>query len=125
MTTVGGVAFRHLDRLPKVGDSISIEDISITVLEMDEHRIARARVSRGNRGDEVVTPSELAESVDTEAAADEVQGKPDNERHNDKMAESGGDENIVGTSQSDNDDAYPEPAGAGDADSNPDWKVVH
>ncbi|MDH3870991.1 MAG: hemolysin family protein, partial [Gammaproteobacteria bacterium] len=27
MTTIGGVAFRHLDRLPRVGDSISIEDI--------------------------------------------------------------------------------------------------
>jgi CBS domain containing-hemolysin-like protein len=52
MTTIGGVAFRHLDRLPRVGDSISIEDITITVLEMDEHRIARVRISRGIRGEE-------------------------------------------------------------------------
>ena len=54
MTTIGGVAFRHLDRLPRVGDSISIEDISITVLEMDEHRIARVRVSRGIRDEETL-----------------------------------------------------------------------
>jgi CBS domain containing-hemolysin-like protein len=124
MTTVGGVAFRHLDRLPRVGDSISIEDISITVLEMDEHRIARACVSRGSRGEEALAAGTLADSVDTEEAADEVQGKPDNELHDDKTPGSGGDENITGASQPDN-DAYPEPAGAGNADSNPDWKAVH
>lgn len=45
MTTIGGVAFRHLDRLPKVGDSVNLEGIIITVLEMDEHRIASVRVS--------------------------------------------------------------------------------
>jgi hypothetical protein len=54
MTTIGGVAFRHLDRLPRVGDSIAVEGIIITVLEMDEHRIARVRVSRGTRDEEAV-----------------------------------------------------------------------
>lgn len=44
MTTIGGVAFRHLDRLPKVGDRVTIEGISITVTEMDMHRIARVLV---------------------------------------------------------------------------------
>jgi hypothetical protein len=125
MTTVGGVAFRHLDRLPRVGDSISIEDISITVLEMDEHRIARACVSRGSRGEEVLAAGAQADPVDTEEAAHEVQGNPDNELHDDKMPESDDDENIIGARQSGNDDACPEPAGAGDADSNPDLKVVH
>jgi putative hemolysin len=129
MTTIGGVAFRHLDRLPGVGDSISIEDISITVLEMDEHRIARARVSRGSRADEVVTAGALAESTATdeatEVAADVVQEKPDNEPHADRMAASGGDEGITGTSQLVNDDTHPGPVGAGDADSNPDQKAVH
>jgi CBS domain containing-hemolysin-like protein len=52
MTTIGGVAFRHLDRLPQVGDSISIEDIVITILEMDEHRIHRVRVNRGGKVEE-------------------------------------------------------------------------
>lgn len=47
MTTIGGVAFRHLDRLPAVGDRVVVEGIEITVLEMDEHRIAEVRASRG------------------------------------------------------------------------------
>jgi hypothetical protein len=113
MTTIGGVAFRHLDRLPVVGDSISIEDITISVLEMDAHRIARARVSRGIRGDEAVAAGALAEPIVAGETADEVQKKPDDEGHKDKMAGSG------------NDDAHPEPAGAGDAGSKPDLKIVH
>lgn len=48
MTTIGGVAFRHLDRLPREGDSVMLEGLTISVLEMDAHRIARVRVSRGN-----------------------------------------------------------------------------
>jgi CBS domain containing-hemolysin-like protein len=47
MTTIGGVAFRHLDRLPREGDKVTIEGIVITVLEMDAHRIASVRVARG------------------------------------------------------------------------------
>ena len=47
MTTIGGVAFRLLDRLPRVGDQVEFEDVVITVLEMDIHRIARVRVSKG------------------------------------------------------------------------------
>lgn len=46
MTTIGGVAFRHLDRLPEVGDQVTVEGITITVLEMDAHRIAKVRVER-------------------------------------------------------------------------------
>jgi CBS domain containing-hemolysin-like protein len=47
MTTIGGVAFRHLDRLPWPGDKVTVEGIMITVLEMDEHRITKVRVNRG------------------------------------------------------------------------------
>jgi CBS domain containing-hemolysin-like protein len=47
MTTIGGVIFRHLDRLPQVGDSVAVEGIGLTVLEMDGHRIARVRATRG------------------------------------------------------------------------------
>ncbi|MCF8107948.1 MAG: hemolysin family protein [Desulfohalobiaceae bacterium] len=46
MTTIGGVAFRSLDRLPTVGDTVSLEGVQITVLEMDGHRVSRVRVSR-------------------------------------------------------------------------------
>jgi CBS domain containing-hemolysin-like protein len=47
MTTIGGVAFRHLDRLPREGDSVVVEGVSISILEMDGHRIAKVRVSMG------------------------------------------------------------------------------
>ncbi len=46
MTTIGGVAFRHLDRLPQVGDQVVVEGFTITVLDMDVHRIAKVRVDR-------------------------------------------------------------------------------
>ena len=115
MTTIGGVAFRHLDRLPRVGDSVSIEDITISVLEMDEHRIARARVSRGSRGDGAAAAGALAEPIVTEETDDEL--------HDDKVAETGADENITDTGKPN--DAHPKPAGAGDADSKPDLKIVH
>ena len=65
MTTIGGVAFRHLDRLPRVGDSVTVEGIVITVTDMDEHRIARVRVSRGNLGEEAGALNE-AVVADTE-----------------------------------------------------------
>ena len=47
MTTIGGVAFRHLDRLPKVGDRVGIDGVTIEVLEMEAHRISRVRVAKG------------------------------------------------------------------------------
>jgi putative hemolysin len=48
MTTIGGVLFRHLDRLPQVGDqAISPEGVVIRVLEMEAHRIVRVHVSVG------------------------------------------------------------------------------
>lgn len=62
MTTIGGVAFRHLDRLPQPGDTVTVEGMMITILEMDEHRITRVRVSQG--------PSEDESSSDKESAQD-------------------------------------------------------
>ncbi len=69
MTTIGGVAFRHLDRLPKVGDNVVVEGIIITVLEMDEHRIVRVRVSRSSEGEGEVE-GEGEEKVDATAVID-------------------------------------------------------
>jgi len=74
MTTIGGVAFRHLDRLPKVGDSVNLEGILITVLEMDEHRIASVRVScrPGSKdaaeGEETPDGEQETDAADAEAA---------------------------------------------------------
>jgi CBS domain containing-hemolysin-like protein len=74
MTTIGGVAFRHLDRLPRVGDSVNLEGILITVLEMDEHRIASVRVSCRPGAEEAMEEEEIAETdAVTEAEAVEVE----------------------------------------------------
>jgi CBS domain containing-hemolysin-like protein len=64
MTTIGGVAFRHLDRLPKEGDTVAMEGIVITVLKMDGHRIAQVKVSRGSATEEEnITDTESADSM--------------------------------------------------------------
>lgn len=63
MTTIGGVAFRHLDRLPKEGDAVTVEGIIIKVLQMDGHRIDRVRVSKGSIDEE-----EEKDNDDTEDA---------------------------------------------------------
>jgi CBS domain containing-hemolysin-like protein len=47
MTTIGGVVFRHLDRLPVVGDRVAMEGLVATVLEMEGHRLAKVRISKG------------------------------------------------------------------------------
>jgi CBS domain containing-hemolysin-like protein len=65
MTTIGGVAFRHLDRLPKEGDTVVIEGFRITILDMDVHRIARVRVTRGGK--------ELEESAEESSSGEEIQ----------------------------------------------------
>ena len=47
MTTVGGLVLRHLDRLPREGDEVTVDGVTITVLEMEAHRVARVRLSHG------------------------------------------------------------------------------
>jgi CBS domain containing-hemolysin-like protein len=47
MTTIGGLVYRHLDRLPVAGDSVVVEGIRFEVLAMEGHRIARLRAQRG------------------------------------------------------------------------------
>jgi CBS domain containing-hemolysin-like protein len=51
MTTIGGVIFRYLDRLPAVGDQVVLEGLVATVLEMDGHRLAKVRVAKGTLGE--------------------------------------------------------------------------
>jgi CBS domain containing-hemolysin-like protein len=88
MTTIAGVAFRHLDRLPQEGDQVRVEDCEIQVLEMDGHRIARVRVSRGdaqqsNPTEDSIPQGDLIEDSPTtgtmaknKAAAAEPQAPP-------------------------------------------------
>ena len=63
MTTIGGVAFRHLDRMPKVGDRAVVEGFVVTVLELEAHRIARVRVARGE-SDEAKFDEEAQQDFD-------------------------------------------------------------
>jgi CBS domain containing-hemolysin-like protein len=60
MTSIGGVVFRHLDRLPCEGDEVLVEGIRITVLEVEEQRIARLRVARDGSEEEEVPGPETA-----------------------------------------------------------------
>ena len=68
MTTIGGVVFRYLDRLPQVGDRAVMEGIVATVLEMDGHRLARVRVARGLAADDL--DAEEVPGGETPAEAD-------------------------------------------------------
>jgi CBS domain containing-hemolysin-like protein len=63
MTTIAGVAFRHLDRLPRVGDRVSVEDCVMEVLDLDGLRIASVRASRGSAAAAPLTPQSESGSV--------------------------------------------------------------
>jgi putative hemolysin len=43
MTTISGVVLRHLDRLPEIGDVVTVEGGSLQVVSLQGHRIARLR----------------------------------------------------------------------------------
>lgn len=67
MTTIGGVVYRLLDRLPQVGDAVRYEGIRLEVLAMDGHRIGRVQVTRG--GEDGAAPGDVAVST-TDAPAE-------------------------------------------------------
>jgi CBS domain containing-hemolysin-like protein len=46
VTTIGGVAFARLGRMPVVDDEVEVEDLVLTVLEMEDRRVARLRIAR-------------------------------------------------------------------------------
>jgi CBS domain containing-hemolysin-like protein len=69
MTTIGGVVFRYLDRLPEVGDQVTLDGLVATVLEMDGHRLARVRVAKGTLGDGDDTEADRQEQSADDAGA--------------------------------------------------------
>lgn len=76
MTTIGGVAFRYLDRLPQVGDRVTVEDISLTVLEMDSHRISKVRAGKVSAEEDLEDEvEEIAPERVAETSAEEVETK--------------------------------------------------
>jgi CBS domain containing-hemolysin-like protein len=90
MTTIAGVAFRHLDHLPRVGDVVALEDLEMRVLEMDAHRIARLQVRRViqavDREELIRGPIEGAPTVVGEpwpVEIPKVEPSPANESNND------------------------------------------
>lgn len=44
--TVAGFIIDQLDRMPEIGDSVVVDDATLTVAELDGHRISRVDVSR-------------------------------------------------------------------------------
>ncbi len=57
MTTIGGVVFRHLDRLPRTNDTIMVDGYAATVLEMEGHRVARVRIAKNIDQTEIPAPA--------------------------------------------------------------------
>ncbi len=93
MTTVGGIAFRHLDRLPRVGDKVTIEDIEITILEMDMHRIDRVRVAKGPTSEDESDrerSDEEPEAGHDESTGDEAGGGTPANKSEEESARGGG-----------------------------------
>jgi CBS domain containing-hemolysin-like protein len=62
MTTIGGVVFRHLDRLPRVNDAVVVEGYAATVLEMAGHRVARVRIAKSADSAEAAAAEAEAEA---------------------------------------------------------------
>ncbi len=83
MTTIGGYAFRLLDRLPHEGDRVESEDILIQIMEMDDHRISRVRVAKGIDeedfilGEGVITAEEESETDPRVEDRDDVEEIPE------------------------------------------------
>lgn len=44
--SIGGLILHHLGRLAQVGDEVEIEDVRLSVIEADERRIKRVRITR-------------------------------------------------------------------------------
>ncbi len=76
MTTIGGVVFRHLDRLPRVGDTVAFDGYLAKVLEMDGHRLAKIRVAKTGfeempeAGAELPTQTILGDQARSDTAPD-------------------------------------------------------
>lgn len=92
MTTIGGVAFRLLDRLPKEGDRVQMDDILIQVLEMDVHRISKVRVAQGVQAHDFVRAEQVmgnqpAHAEEAPATAGSDDGATDTHEQVDAAAE--------------------------------------
>jgi len=92
MTTIGGVAFRHLDRLPRVGDRVEIDDVALTVMDMDAHRISRVRAAEASAEEDF---EEMTKEEQQQLSREGIE--PDGNEHHEQ---SRGDDLIIGSSWS-------------------------
>ncbi len=66
-STVAGLVLEHLQDIPVVGDSVTVDGRTLTVLEMDSRRVARVRVSGAS---ETADPADMPATSDgSEASA--------------------------------------------------------
>lgn len=72
MTTVGGIIFRHLDRLPKPDDAVQVEGVVMRAVAMDAHRIKTVHAFRGMLSDGAVAEADVV--TDGEATTDDAAG---------------------------------------------------
>ncbi|MDT0215470.1 hemolysin family protein [Rothia sp. ARF10] len=63
-STVAGLVLEHLQDIPVVGDSVTVDGRTLTVLEMDGRRIARLRVGAAERRSEPSAGSSAGPSPD-------------------------------------------------------------
>jgi putative hemolysin len=70
MTTIGGVVFRHLDRLPREGDEVLVEGTRMTVLKVSTQRIVRLRVASDGQADQQTAAGESAGQPDGNTGPD-------------------------------------------------------
>jgi CBS domain containing-hemolysin-like protein len=61
-TTIGGLLFGHLGRLPKVGDRVTLQDATFEIMEMDGRRVGRVRVWPATRRASEASPSPKPQS---------------------------------------------------------------
>jgi CBS domain containing-hemolysin-like protein len=60
--TLAGLIYKHLDRVPEIGDTVKLPGCKITVEAMDRHRIAQVSLERTQ--DDPTTASGLSETKD-------------------------------------------------------------
>jgi putative hemolysin len=60
MTTIGGVVFRHLDRLPYASDTVLIDGFAATVLAMEGHRVSSVRIAKNADAPETSASAAMA-----------------------------------------------------------------
>ena len=63
MTTVAGVIFRHLDRMPALDDAVEVEDVVMRVTEMDAHRIIAVHAYKGNLREQTTESDEIEDDT--------------------------------------------------------------